>query len=81
MLLGLLSGFSITISRAFGSSDKEKIKKVIANAIFLAIVIIVPSMLISFFLVRPIAAAMNVPDEFFNDAVSYFSIIMTKIIP
>ena len=79
VLLGLLSGFSITISRAFGSSDKEKIKKVIANAIFLAIVIIVPSMLISFFLVRPIAAAMNVPDEFLNDAVSYFSIIILAL--
>ena len=76
VLSGLLSGFSITIGRAFGANNEEKIKKVLANGILIAVITVIPCALISFFLVNPIAAAMNVPEEFLSDAIAYFSIIL-----
>lgn len=75
-ILGMLSGFSITISRAFGANNDGRTKKVLANGIFLSFVIVLPCTLISFFFVQPIATALNVPEAFLDDAVAYFSIIM-----
>ena len=76
VVLGLLSGFSITMSRAFGSNSEDKTKKTVANGVFLSMVIILPSMLASLSLANPIANAMNVPEEFMDDALTYFFIIV-----
>lgn len=79
LLLGLLSGFSITISRAFGAKLKEKMKKALANGIFIAFLIVVPIMIISFFAASPITYAMNVPEQFRGDAIAYFLVIILAL--
>ena len=73
--MGVTGGFAIPIAQAFGAGDKKRTNHYAGNAIALTIIISLTIMSLSLFLVKPILTLLGTPDEIFNDARLYVSII------
>lgn len=73
---GLTGGYGIMVSQAFGAGDYVKMRKVVANAIVLSLMILVIFIPTSLFLAGPILRLMKTPDNIMQDAALYISIIL-----
>ena len=74
------SGFSIVISRAFGSGDEEKMKKAIAASIVIGIFTSVVITLLSLVGLGPLLKLINTPDAIFDESLRYITIIGVCIV-
>lgn len=74
------SGFSIVIARAYGSNDKEKMKKAIAGSIVIGLITIVLFTAAAYFGLGPLLHLINTPAEIFDEALQYIRIIGLGII-
>ena len=74
------SGFSIVIARAYGSNDKEKMKKAIAGSIVIGLITIVLFTAAAYFGLGPLLHLINTPVEIFDEALQYIRIIGLGII-
>lgn len=73
--LGFGNGFGIVVARYFGAGDEDKIKESVANAMIIGVGVIILVMLASVFLLRPLLTWLRTPEEIFEMAYNYISII------
>jgi len=71
-----LSGISIVIGQQFGAKDHNGMKRTMANAVYLTVVIIGVATVLSLIVCRPILEAMNTPPELLDMSVIYTTIII-----
>lgn len=77
--LGICSGFSIPIAQSFGAGDHKKLRQYLANAIYLSVVIAVILTVVTVLLTGPILRVTKTPDEIYDDAYRYISVIFGGI--
>ena len=75
LAMGMTGGFAIPIAQSFGAGDKKRTNHYAGNAVSLTIIISLIISSISLILVTPILKLLGTPEEIFNDARSYVSII------
>lgn len=76
---GLCTGFSIPVSKYFGADDQKNMRRAIANAAYLCVIISVIITVASVLCAKPMLRAMNTPDDIFDDAYNYIVIIMAGL--
>ena len=79
MILGLTSGFSVLVSQKFGAKDEEGLKKSVASNIILTIISTIIITVVALVVKNPLLKLMNTPDNIFNDANIYITIIFAGI--
>lgn len=72
----IVSGFSITAGRIFGAGDNRSLRKMMANATYLTVMIVGFMTVVSLILCRPMVDWTNTPQELKQDATIYMSIII-----
>lgn len=77
--LGTCAGMAIPISQAFGAKDEEKLRRYLANSIWMAAVMAVVITTITVLLARSILNWMNTPANIIDEAYAYFSVILLGI--
>ena len=80
MILGLTSGFGVLVAQKFGAKDEVAIKKAVASNIILTLVLTVFITVIALLVKNPLLRMMNTPDNIFDDASTYITIIFAGII-
>lgn len=76
---GLCTGFTVLTSQKFGEGNNEGTKRSVANGALLSVIVVLTLTILSFFLLPLILHSMNTPDEIYNDAYSYISVICMGI--
>lgn len=79
MIVGLAMGSTVMIGRCVGARDKESCNKYIGNTASLFILVSVLLTLLLIFLVKPILAIVNTPQEAMSEAVKYLRICFIGI--
>lgn len=76
LMFGMSNGFAVVISRYFGSKDSRGLKKAIANTIFISVIwgILIP--LTGFLSLKPLMSVLHTPDDIFDMAYSYASVVI-----
>ncbi|MGM9681160.1 MAG: MATE family efflux transporter [Eubacteriales bacterium] len=74
-VLGISSGFCIPVSQYFGAVDFDKLRKTIANMIYLSVAITVILTAVTLLFTRDILLLMQTPEEILDDAYSYIIVI------
>ncbi|MBP5250926.1 MAG: MATE family efflux transporter [Treponema sp.] len=72
---GFGTGCSIVIARAFGTGDREYLKRTVAASVIIVAVVSVLIMLASFVFLRPVLVILGTPPEILEGAMSYISIV------
>ena len=80
MILGLTSGFGVLVAQKFGAKDEVAIKKAVASNIILTLVLTVFITIIALLVKNPLLRMMNTPDNIFDDASTYITVIFAGII-
>lgn len=76
---GMNTGFSLLISRAFGSKDKDGINRAVLWTLLLNLATVICFSVGSLSWLDPILRAMNTPPDIYADARTYISIIFAGI--
>lgn len=74
-VLGISSGFCIPVSQYFGAADFGRLRKTIANMIYLSIAITLVLTAVTLLYTRNILIMMQTPQEILDDAYDYIIII------
>ncbi len=74
-ILGLSAGFSVLVSQRFGANDEEGLKKAVASATILSIIMSIIVTVVSVVAAKPLLTLMNTPADIIDDAASYIVII------
>lgn len=74
-ILGLSSGFSVLVSQKFGANDDEGVKKAVASATVLSIIMAIIVTILSLIVAKPLLHIMNTPNDIIDDAYKYISVI------
>ncbi|MBQ3566967.1 MAG: MATE family efflux transporter [Oscillospiraceae bacterium] len=77
--LGICSGFSIPVAQEFGAGNYKKMRKYIANSIYLCIITAVTLTFVTVMTTGSVLKLMNTPDEIFNDAYNYIIVIFAGL--
>lgn len=80
MIQGLTSGFGVLVAQKFGAKDEIGLKKAVASNITLTVVSTIIITIIALLLKNPLLKMMNTPENIFNDANIYITIIFAGII-
>ncbi len=78
-LIGMTSGFAVLVSQKFGAKDELGMKKSVASAVVLTLVITAITTCAMMFLTGPLLQMMNTPTDVYADAHTYISIIFAGI--
>lgn len=76
---GIASGFAIPVAQRFGAKDERGLKRVLANSVYLGIVISVVVTVIVVALCRSILVFMNTPENIIDDAYAYLIVVFAGI--
>ena len=79
-LFGMGSGLSVVISKYFGASDSKKLKRAVANTVFISSLWATFITLMAVILLKPLMRILNTPDSIFDMAYSYASIILSLLV-
>lgn len=79
-LFGMGSGLSVVIAKYFGAGEPKKLKRAVANTVFIAAIWGVVITLLGVFLLKPLMKMLNTPSSIFDMAYSYASIILSLLI-
>lgn len=79
LMFGMSSGFAVVISRYFGSKDREGLKKAISNTLFIAAIWAVAVPLAGFLSLKPLMRALHTPEDIFETAYSYASVVIALL--
>lgn len=71
-----ISGFALLAGRTFGSGDHQRLRKLMANVIYIGGGMVLVATLISTVFCRTFVSWMNTPEGFVDLATSYLSVIM-----
>ena len=74
-MLGLTAGFTVLTAQRFGAGDVEGMKKTVASAYVLSIVITIVITALSMIGMRPLLELMNTPEDIIQDAYDYIIVI------
>lgn len=74
-VLGISSGFCIPVSQYFGAMDFDRLRKTIANMIYLSIAITLVLTTVTLLFTRDILILMQTPKEILDDAYNYIIVI------
>ena len=79
-LFGMGSGLSVVISKYFGAGDEKKLKRAIANTLFIAAIWGAVITLTGIISLKPLMKMLHTPESIFDMAYSYASIILSMLI-
>lgn len=80
MILGLTSGFGVLVSQKFGAKDEEGVKKAVASNITLTLISTFLMTVIALIVKNPLLRMMNTPENIFDNANTYITIIFAGLI-
>ena len=72
---GFGTGFSIVIARAYGTGNRDYLKRAVAASILILTVVSVVIMAACFIFLRPILVLLGTPEGIISEAMSYISLI------
>ncbi len=72
---GLTTGFTVLTAQCFGAKDMRRVKRSVANAILLSLLVTILTTFLSVLSMRPLLRLMNTPASIFKDAYTYIVII------
>lgn len=75
LVLGLTSGFAVLVAQKFGAKDEKGVKKAVASNITLTIVLTVIITIVALLAVKPLLNMMNTPENIYEDARVYITLI------
>lgn len=75
-LIGLTNGFSILVARDFGAQCLESLKRNVAGAIKLGLIIAILLTGLSISFLKPILGILNMPQELMGNGINYISVIL-----
>lgn len=78
--IGFAAGFSILTSQSFGAADKERMRLSVSNGIILSVLTALILTAISLFGLDAILHWMNTPEDIYDQARSYITIIASGLI-
>lgn len=78
--LGLTSGFAVMVSQRFGANDEKGLRKAVSSSVVLCTILVVVLTAISLISTKPLLNMMNTPENIFNDAYTYVSIMFAGIV-
>lgn len=79
-LLGLSNGFAIVTAQKFGAKDIRAVKKSFATAIILGVATALIITAAGLIFLHPILDFLNIPEELFDESVSYISVIIAGLL-
>lgn len=74
-IIGITSGFSISISQKFGAKDEAGLRKSVYSALKLSLIFAIIITILSVLLVNPALKLMNTPENIIRDSETYIRII------
>ncbi len=77
---GITTGFTVVTSQKFGAGDRNGTGKSVANAVFLSGIVVLILTVLSLSFMRGLLHLMNTPEDIFEDAYSYISVICGGIV-
>ncbi|WP_394527182.1 MATE family efflux transporter [Lacrimispora sp. JR3] len=77
---GMSTGFTVLTSQRFGAGDGEGTKRSVANGTILSMFVIVFITAVSLMFMKPLLRLMNTPEDIFQDAFTYISVICIGIV-
>ncbi len=77
--IGITGGFSVIASQRFGAQDEEGVKRSAAASTQLCVLITVLLTAVSLLTAKPLLRLMNTPEDIFQDAYTYISVIFIGI--
>lgn len=77
---GMSNGTGVVISQHFGAGNHDYVKKAIANAAYIMIVVGAVMGTLGFLLSRPMLTLLNTPDNVLDDAVLYMQIMCAGVL-
>lgn len=80
MILGLTNGFGVLVSQKFGAKDEVGVKKAAASNIILTLISTALMTVIALIVKNPLLRMMNTPENIFDNANTYITIIFAGII-
>lgn len=78
-LLGMTAGFTVLTSQRYGARDMDGMRKTVAMAGILSIIVSAVMTVISMVFMRPLLTLMNTPGDIFEGAYTYIMIICAGI--
>ena len=75
LAMGLTSGFTILVSQKFGEGDEEGTRRSVGNGTTLSILVVALLTLVFAVLMKPLLTLMNTPENIFDMAYAYISVI------
>lgn len=79
-MMGMTSGFTVPVAQRFGAGDFKGMRKSIANAARLAVIVTAIMTVISVLGMRPMLELMNTPDDIFKMSWEYIVIICAGMV-
>lgn len=79
MIVGLAMGTTVSIGRAVGAGQKERISRIIGNTVTLFMIVSLAVTALLLLLVKPIVGVMSTPDEAASGTVQYLLICFIGI--
>lgn len=80
MILGLTSGFGVLVAQKFGAKDEVGVKKAVASNITLTLISTLLMTVIALLVKNPLLRMMNTPNNIFDNANTYITIIFAGLI-
>ena len=77
---GMNSGYGIVIARAFGSGDREELRRAIATSMVLNVAVTVVMTVAAMLGIQPLMRLMHVPDSVFQEAYKYIVVILAGML-
>ncbi|MCR5774412.1 MAG: MATE family efflux transporter [Lachnospiraceae bacterium] len=77
---GMSTGFTVLTSQKYGARQTDETRATVANGIILSGIVIVAMTAISLFFMHGILDLMNTPEDIYEDAYSYISVICMGIV-
>lgn len=78
-VFGMGSGFSVVISKHFGSGDEKKLRQAVANTTFIALIWISLLTVVGLVIVKPLMRILGTPESVFDMGYSYISILLSLL--
>lgn len=75
-LVGLTNGFSVITAQYFGAGNRDKVRKTVAQALLLGLLVSALLTVISTAFLRQILFLLNMPKEHFQEGYAYISVIL-----
>ena len=77
---GLSNGYAVVLAQNYGAKEYDKLRKGVFNAILLAVSVTVAVTVFWLVILRPFMALLKYPDEIFESAVLYLTVMVAGVI-